>query len=398
MRRLALLAPFALLTFTAGDATANEVPKFSELSAGRVTSVPMTKPPAFIPARESVPGLYVTSQKWTPEVPLMHRHVTIVGDPKIAAAMKTEEGARQLEDTSGACFTEAHLSMLEHLSPEMAKDERYTEWEQSLSFEANAWPKSKDNSQSGITAIHMEKVVEQNGNVTLETTDSWVDPGTRGARLITKASLPLKLVTTAVGGVKVYAGRDDRPEGRRYIQFVVMRPRDKKLQRAGTMWGVKQDGNSVHGNCNHLRVGIPTDAKGGDSAVVIAPVILPNLPREDGAPEKEKEKESADKNAKLDTAAPAPPPPPPPPPIKVAFGKKRPLPPPSSTAAQTMVEKEIRVRAMQVQVSVSRTTKDTDPVLSVSFGWANRETNQRVFEAEDLPPVPPPPPPPPPSK
>lgn len=371
LKSFALLAlpSLGLALFTAGDASAIEAPKFSELTAGRVTSVPMTKPPAFISPRESVPGIYVSSQKWTPDVPVQHRHVAVVGDPKIAAAMKTEEGASQLEDTSGACFTEAHLGMMREMDPEMAKDERFTEWQQSLSFEANVWPKSKDNPQSGITAIHSEKVVEQNGNVSLETVDAWVDPSTRGARLITKASLPLKLVTTAVGGVKVYAGRDDRPEGRRYIQFIVMRPRDKKLQRAGTMWGIRQDGNSVHGNCNHLRVGIPTDAKGGDSAVVIAPVILPALKREDA----DKNEKIADKTDKTE-AAPA---------LTVPSSKIRGAKRASMPAPQGMTEKEIRIRAMQVQVSVSRTTKDKDPVLSVSFGWANRETTQRIFEADD---------------
>ncbi len=376
--RLSLLALLAVpaVFLAPNDASAGEVPKFSELTPGRVTSVPLTKAPTFIAPRESVPGIHVTSQKWTPEVPPQHRHITVVGDAKIAAAMKTEEGAFDLEDTSGMCFTEAHLGMIRQMDPDMAKDDRFAEWQEALSFEANVWPKSKDNPESGITAVHSEKVVDENGTATLETVDAWVDPATRGVRLIGKASLPLKLVTTAVGGVKVYAGRDERPDGRRYVQFVVTRPRDKKLQRAGTMWGVRQDGDSVHGSCSHLRVGIPADVKGGDSAVVIAPIILPNLQRENA--------EASDtKNAKTE-AAPAPAPPPPPPPVKARFGKKKPLPSPPSTAP-TMVEKELRIRAMQVQVSVSRTTKDPDPVLSVSFGWANRETTQRIFEAEGGP-------------
>jgi hypothetical protein len=377
---LLALPVIAVALASSHDASASEAPKFSELTPGRVTTVPTTKAPAFIAPRESVPGFIVASQKWTPDVPLMHRHVTIVGDPKIAAAMKTDEGGRDLEDTSGMCFTESHFSSLD---PDTPRDDHFSEWEQSLSPEANVWPKSKDNPQAGINAIHSEKVVEQGTNVTLETVDAWVDPATRGARLISKASLPLKLVTTtAVGGVKVYAGRDDRADGKRFIQFVVMRPRDRKLQRAGSMWGVRQDGNSVHGNCTHLRVAIPTDAKGGESAVIIAPVILPSLQKDDGARDETSGKDKTEKSDGDKKAKDLPPaPPPPPPPGAIRSGGKR----VTTAAPPGMQEKEIRIRAMQVQVSVSRTTKDKDPVLSVSFGWANRETTQRIFEAEDAP-------------
>ena len=38
-----------------------------------------------------------------------------------------------------------------------------------------------------------------------------------------------------------------------------------------------------------------------------------------------------------------------------------------------------KFRALATQVSVSKTSRDPEPVVSVSFGWAARESSQRFF-------------------
>lgn len=156
------------------------------------------------------------------------------------------------------------------------------------------------------------------------------------------------------------------------------------------MVGMRQDGQSMHGSgCGHLRMPLAVDSK-GDSGVVMVPVELPDLPKTDepasatassAANAKEPAKEPAsEKPATATAATPAPTP-------KGALRKRlgkltRPsaTPSPIEQPDSPPVEREIRTRDMQVHLAMSQTTADPQPVLAVSFGWAGRESVQRVFE------------------
>lgn len=389
----AALGLFGLVT----DARA-DVPKYDDVARGQVTSLPKGKAPAFIPATERVPGIFVTSQKHGAETPADARYITIVGDQKAAENLAAGRGFDPDERNSGTCFAESHRNLRSVEAREdddEPADPDALEWQTSQMWQVNLWPKGRNNPHGGVTAVHSERVVTENGKVSLESIDAWVDPQTRGARLIAKASLPLTLVGSAIGGMKVYAARDDRAN-RRIVQFVVLQPPDSQHNRSGMMMGMRQDGQSMHGSgCGHLRMPLSVDSK-GDSGVVMAPVELPDLPKTDeptktSSTETPKAKEpAADEKASTPKLVSVP---------SVQSKRvgpkgllkrfvKKPMPPsPSDGPAPTPVERELRTRDMQIHLSVSQTSRDAQPILAVSFGWAGRESVQRVFE-----PAPPPPP------
>lgn len=400
MKRALLATIPALGLFAFAPSAQAEIPKYDTVPTGQLTSLPKVVPPASIAPGEKVPGLFVTSHKHSKETPLESRYITIVGDQKAAESISSGESfdPDDAGDRTSTCFTESHRSMRKPLSkkgtpmpseedndPE-SLDPEANEWQTSQMWQVNLWPKGRNNPQGGVTAVHSERVVTSDGKVTLESVDAWVDAQTRGARLIAKASLPLTLVGTALGGVKVYAARLDR-EGRKVVEFVVLRPKANASARTSSMVGMRQDGQSMHGSgCGHLRMPLVVDAK-GDSGVVMVPVELPDLPKTDDAPSApatEKAKEAAPVTASASASTPSLP--------KGSLRKRigklgRPSPPPPSSEQvdNPPVERELRTRDMQVHLAMSQTTADPQPVLAVSFGWAGRESVQRIFEPSRRP-------------
>jgi hypothetical protein len=231
---------FALLVAGAHEARGAEPPKLSALPVGRVTTAPTKAAPPSIGARESVPGFYVAAPQYPASVPVRHRSVTVIGDPKVAEGVRTN---RHVEDRSNVCYAERSFAVRE--ASEMAQlDPKALEWgaQSSFSSRTQLMPPSKDNWHSGIAAIHSERVIEQNGVTSLESVDAWVDPTTKGARLIGKASLPLTLVGSTPFGVKVFAGRDERADGKRFVQFVLVQPPSTDLAASilgSQMWAAR---------------------------------------------------------------------------------------------------------------------------------------------------------------
>lgn len=396
----AMAAPLALaLTTFAPDAHGHELPAFTSLPTGQLTALPRAKAPAFVSGNERVPGIFVVSPKHGPETPAESRYVSIVGDKKAADGISSGKGFDREERESGACFAEAHRSMRMMMGMDGDDDDAEDrEWTTSQGWETNLWPRGRNNPEAGVTAVHSERIVEENGRVSLETIDAWVDPATRGARLIAKASLPLSLVGSAVGGIKVYAGRDERPGAKKYLQFVVVRRGGSENVSRSSMIGQRQDGTGVHGNgCGHLRMALAVEPRSGDSGVVMASVELPardeasddarDAKSKDGSASASDER-SATTTATATTASTAPPPA-----TSTRLPSKRRILGPKGLVKQVKVEmgaaapkeREARVRDMQIHLSVSQTSRDREPVATVSFGWAGRESVQRVFEASREP-------------
>ena len=367
----ALALSFAALT-VAPSVSAGEVPKYGALPAGHLTAIPTAKAPMFIAASEKVAGFFVAMPKFGPETPARARHVSIVGDQKQADSIRKGDGNGDDERELGTCFSESQMSM----GGRDEEDPEAREWSSGQLREVNLWPKSKDNETAGIGAVHSERLVDVSGKLTLESVDAWVDPSTQGARLIARASLPLVQVGSAVGGVKVYAGRDERDGAARFVQFVVVRSSTPAATR-GTMMAMRQDGDTAHGNgCGHLRMPLAVDAKSGDSAIVIASVELASLEASPAAKTNTAEAPKAEEPAPAAKKA------------KPRFRSKRrgPLPAP---VPPNMVERETRTRDMQIHLSVSQATRDNEPLVAVSFGWASRESVQRTMEEAKAAPAPP---------
>jgi hypothetical protein len=298
----------------------------------------------------------VVVPKFPPQVAARSRFVSVVGEAKSAEQINKGEGVDAEEREIGACFSDGAMSSDgDSESPSDGPGHpRPREWSASQGWQVNLWPRSKENQSAGVTAVHRERLVQESGEsgesgkATLESIDAWVDPVTRGVRLIARASLPLVQVGSAIGGAKVYAARDERPSGARYVHYVVVRP-PASGQRLGGMAAMRQDGNSAHGNgCGHLRMPLAVATNDGDTAVVMVPVELPAAPKAKG------EERAARVNDAREPEA---------------------------------VEREIRTRDMQIHVGVSQSSRDKEPLLAVSFGWATREQVQRVADASAVRPV-----------
>lgn len=186
-----------------------------------------------------------------------------------------------------------------------------------------------------VQAMHAERLVITGDRAVLETRDAWVDPITRGARLVKKTDLPMVRVAALVGGVSVFATRS---EGR--VQFVVHAP--KRGQSGG--WGAgllaeRSDGESANSQqCDHLRVGLSAAKGDADSATVQLQVVL--------ADEASQTPQALKFQAMTDA------------PVRI---------------------RELRVREMAVHLSSSWLSKDEAPVLSVVAGWRSRERREQSF-------------------
>jgi hypothetical protein len=324
----------------AGEPEQVPAPVFSKLPIGMLTEPPSKAGPSSITARESAPGFYLASPMFSGKIPAMHRFVAVTADPAQAEAMRT--GARGAKpsprapstESSGVCLAETAMDvrMLQMNAEE--QNPRLGEWHE-FQEQVQAYPKNKENPRSGIVAVHSERFVEQGGRASIESVDAWVDPDTRGVRLLGKASLPLVAVGTTGFGVRVFAGRDERPNGKKLVQFVLVAPKPaSRMVRQTPVWAMGSDGDVVHGGCGHLRVGLPVEDLDGEHAVFRAEVQLPNASA----------MKAKDEATKSD---------------------------------------EVRVRPLSVQVSVSKTTRDKEPVVSVSYGWAGRERLERTFPTDE---------------
>jgi hypothetical protein len=199
-----------------------------------------------------------------------------------------------------------------------------------------------DGSPHPALAVHYERLVA-GSSPRLELADAWVDPSTRGARSISRSTLPLALVASGPRGVRVYAAREGRS-----VHFVVTRAKSD-LPRAGKSIGDKvlsallpgetghdprvfleasiggmhisgAGGEMGRSDCGHARVRLDS-AGGGSTTTLQTEVVLP---------EREGDGDGA------------------------------------------LAAREIRLRSLQIHLSVSQLSADREPVLSVSFGWQGR--------------------------
>jgi hypothetical protein len=324
-RSFAVAAALALVS-VAPYARADGVPKYSELPSGRMTAPPARRAPSSIAKNETAPGLFTA--------------VSPSRDLRVAFTQKTaDEAARGAgidRELAEGCFSRTASDAATSASRDLP-----SEWERLSGFIESVGPAASTRGGGpGVVAVHGERVVEIGGRATLESTDAWVDPSTRGVRLIAKESLPLVQVATAPGPIRVFVGRDDRADGRRFVELVVL-PAKGPSQRefdSGRITVTPADGTSVStSSCRHVRVMLPAMSGVADSTAVQLNAILPPLPL----------------GAK--SAAPLPD-----------------SPPPGSDMM------DVRVRPLRLHFAVSQASQDKEPLIAVSMGWAGRERTERV--------------------
>ena len=124
--------------------------------------------------------------------------------------------------------------------------------------------------------------------------------------------------------MKVYAARDERSDGK-FVQIVFVPKHTKEAPSGSLMTMSATSGSRISNGCGHHRAALSAEKKEGDSLILTATLVLG----------------------------------------------------PSD-------EKSVRVREVSIQASVSQTKSDPDPVVSVSFGWAGRETTRTLGEDGSL--------------
>jgi hypothetical protein len=202
---------------------------------------------------------------------------------------------------------------------------------------------------SQIIAARMQKLTRSGADATLDLRDAWIDPSTRGARLIRKKSLAFQRVRAFVGGVDVYASRDHGS-----VHFIVAQPEVSPpvtgapgASNAPGAPGLnrnrrpivseREEGSASAQFCDHLRVTLVAERGEGSKVTVRVPVVLGRERLKLPPPEKEGE----------------------------------PL-------ASPMIEE--RFRELGIHLSTSWFSKDVEPVISVTAGWLSRERKERSSE------------------
>lgn len=189
-------------------------------------------------------------------------------------------------------------------------------------------PSPRGGQRASVTAVHSERIAEENGRVSLEVVDAWVDPNTRGVRLIGRASVPLELVSTVLGGTKVYAARDGQS-----VHVILVRPNDRKRSGRDPIFATA-DNTASTSSCDHIGVTVKVEKGQAQTATVISSVELPALTT----------KEPTEPRPDADGPTPSRP-----------------------------VLKEVRIRPVHVQASLMWASRDKEPALTISAGWDSRE-------------------------
>ncbi len=316
-RRVALFvllaaAPLLLADVaTAGDAEPAQ-PSFTELPTGAMSDPPTKKTPWGIGAGERATGFVVSR---------------MAGEYTMIAATKTDMSN---PPPSGAptCFSQSVQNGVS-----VDGEPAAAEWGQPQAI-VNLPSAAELGGRNGVTALHSERVVTVDATrASLEWVDAWVDPTTRGARLIAKGTLALRVVRNLPGGGLVFAGRDAER-----VHVVVVESATKKQSFGGReqLLSVSSHGATSASGCHHLRIGLHVEKGNSDTATLFTTAQLPSLP--DAAPR-------APLNGK-----------------------------PSNNLTT------IRVRPVAIAASVSWATRDAEPVVAISAGWRAREQNVQALD------------------
>lgn len=334
-RALALcLAAVAIATVTdaKADAKADErstgatSATFASLPTGTVPLPPKARVPSTIPGGEKVAGFLVSARKGQADF------VTLVSSAKMAKQMN--EGFR--EDTSlvgEACFTEDQQGL-------RRGDETERAWRPDLQPMLGMSTSSRGGQRPTVTAVHSERIAEEGGKTSLEVIDAWVDPVTRGVRLIARSSVPLELVSTVLGGTKLYAARDAQS-----VHVILVTPNVRRSSGRGGLFAIA-DNAVFSSSCDHIRTTLKTEKGQGQTASFISNVELP--PLEKDAKDRAESKPDA-KDAKFGITLGAP------------------------------TRTEVRVRPIHVHASITWPSREKEPLLSVSAGWDSREQTAIAF-------------------
>lgn len=288
----------------------------SKLPSAKLLLPTKAKVPATISAGEKSAGFVIAMRKGS------NGYFAIVGSAKAAKEENTGaiDGAAAPRE---ACFAE-DSAVFRGFGGE--RDE--SPWRSNLQERMHMSPSQRGGQRAPVSAVHSERIAEENGRVSLEVVDAWVDPNTRGVRLIGRATLPLELVATVLGGTKLYAARDGQS-----VHVILVRPNDRKRGGHDPIFATA-DNTAFNSSCDHIGVTVKAEKGSAQTATVISSVELPSVATT----------EPVEPKPDADGATPSRP-----------------------------ALREVRVRPVHVQASVMWASRDKEPVLTISAGWDSRE-------------------------
>lgn len=328
------LVALAALAAPAGAGAAppgpRAAPTYGALPSGRFGSPDLTGKPKAIPAIEKVPGFVVTTGL---------KGNSGTGVALSDAPLKKPQGMLLPPATIGevgGCY--ARLPRAPSVDDDGAPS---TEWEGAMSWATPFWTTGPQ-ADGGVVLVHREQIVERSGQAALEWTDAWLDLRSSGVRVRDSASVPLALVTTT-NEVRVFAGRDDRSDGKRRVQIVVVRDKGLPLESAkghALLSGVPA---SAAQWCGHQRVGLVASDGGSSAAIRLNAVVPEPAPGADAA------------GARI---------------------------PPLSSGTTF---RDLRVRPLAIHGSLSQTSREREPLLGVTAGWMAAEPSvERVSQSSPI--------------
>lgn len=290
---------------------------FSTIPSGSVGAPPKRKAPAAIPGGEKVSGFFVAKGNFGRDF------VAVVSSAR--AAKQLEGGSLEEPQPGAACFVE-----------DQPQDRRFGTEEADRAWRGDLQPalmmqsSASNGNRVTVTAVHSERIVEEGAKVSLEVVDAWVDPRSRGVRLISRSTVPLLPVSTLLGGTRVLAAREGEN-----VHVILVAPR--AATRVAAQEGIFSivDTNVSHSQCDHMRVVIKSEKGQGHSASFVSNVQLAS---------------TEEKDATQPPAKPGVPP-----------------------------RTEVRFRPIHVNASVTWPSREKEPLLSVSAGWDSRERSGSAF-------------------
>ncbi|MEJ7734079.1 MAG: hypothetical protein WKG00_33405 [Polyangiaceae bacterium] len=224
LRTLALLAAVTGAALVAGDAVAGEPAPPSHASSADARALPLRARPtwASIP-RASIPA------------PPSHD-----GAPSALASTEQVSGfSVENNGTAGSPRVRAFVETTPARRSCLAND---------VDYATSADPTLRDRTTVAhmrlgvVTALRAERLVVEGKSASLEITDLWIDPRSRGLRIIQSERLPLAVLARGPGGADVYGYRDASD------QLWAVVPMSTRAT------AVDSDGEQSLGDCGHARL------------------------------------------------------------------------------------------------------------------------------------------------
>ncbi len=333
-----LLLAAALVPTTWSASADARGPSFDDLPLTHPIVVPEgATAPRSLPSDSTVEGLYPAAPPTHPSVGAgrVARSYNVFTARQDADAFAAAGHVFEPTDDS-TCFTTVNRSALEPGTPWSGA----TSAQASFHTEITSARTSAAHEADRMWALHVERLVREEGGGHLVVTDVWFDGITGGMKVMSRSKVPLVELARGPKGVAVLAARHARG-----VEFVVTAAEQPKLDpSARAMSGssrqlVLQSGfRFASSDCGHLRFDLEGAVEGETAVIrteVVVGVVRPN-----------------DDRSSLSSIA------------KVMFGELAPK--------ADQPRGEVRFRPLSVFVSSSRTSSDPHPVLSARFGWAGR--------------------------